>query len=237
MTFIRSVALVGALSMTMTTAACAFQLDGVKPKQAFTGLSADLVEAAITGNTSKMERLVKQGADVNAHDSEGNTPLVWALAAHNHAGLKKLLDLGANPNEKLKIGGTVIWVAAGDEDIEALKILLDAGGDPNVVAECSTVLMQSLDHPDIVRIDLLLARGADINKSACNTSAPRNAAALGRFDIVLYLLEKGYRDNLDQLAISTNNRFVKKDSQAYQDKQKVIELLGRLGAKIPPPKQ
>ena len=58
--------------------------------------SPDLWEAARSGNTAQVERLIDQGAPVNAPDKMGKTALMLAAMNGQTATAQKLLALGAN---------------------------------------------------------------------------------------------------------------------------------------------
>ena len=60
-------------------------------------LDVALREAARTGNTPQLERLVAQGAPVNAPDEAGRTALMLAVMNNHTATVQRLLALGANP--------------------------------------------------------------------------------------------------------------------------------------------
>lgn len=219
------------------TSACAFKLAGLTPTEAFPGIHGLLVQAAVDGDAAAMERLVEQGADPNYHNSRGGTPLAWVTGAKNHRGLEKLLELGADPNAPV-FNSTMVLEIAGGNDFEMLRIILEHGGDPNKAVGCDMPLGMVVDLDDATqRIDLLLAHGANINGLACGSGAPTRAAVIARFNLVLYMLAKGYNANLDELAGSVNRRLVPKDSHFYQEKMQVLEILRQRGAKIPPPAQ
>ncbi|RYF43218.1 MAG: ankyrin repeat domain-containing protein, partial [Comamonadaceae bacterium] len=54
-------------------------------------------EAARTGRLPELERLLQQGADLNAPDDAGRTALVLAVIHGHSAMVQRLLALGANP--------------------------------------------------------------------------------------------------------------------------------------------
>ena len=72
--------------LSTVRAAYGVEFGGKSPAEAFTGISGQLVEAAVDGNVQKMEQLIGEGADPNSKDKDGNTALLWVLAAHNTRG-------------------------------------------------------------------------------------------------------------------------------------------------------
>ena len=60
-------------------------------------LEQALQEAARTGNTAQLERLLQQGALVNAPDEAGRTPLMLAVMNGQTDMVRRLLALGASP--------------------------------------------------------------------------------------------------------------------------------------------
>ena len=76
---------------------------------------------------SNFEKLIKNGADVNIQDEDGNTPLHYANTTEQ---MKLLLDAGANINQQNnQCGGTPLHWA---NTFEQLKFLIDSGADPNI---------------------------------------------------------------------------------------------------------
>ena len=87
-----------------------------------------LVKAACDGDLTKVDGLVKQGANVNATGERDVTPLTWGLVCKSKAGVEELLKLGANPNFKMEKGDSATWLAAGSDDPEWLPLMLAHGG-------------------------------------------------------------------------------------------------------------
>src|SRR5258708_36982430 len=61
-----------------------------------------LIKAANKGEIAEMDSLVRQGADPNSVGTEGQTPLVGALARDTKTGIQKFLELGRDPNKKMR---------------------------------------------------------------------------------------------------------------------------------------
>jgi ankyrin repeat protein len=108
--------------------------------------------------------LLRAGADANAANDLGATPL-W-LAAQNGSAVmtRRLLQAGANPNKALLAGETPLMVAARAGSAEVVDLLAAKGANVNAHAtRGQTALMWAVaqKHPAVVKV--LIARGADIH--------------------------------------------------------------------------
>lgn len=73
--------------------------------------------------------------DINAQDSNGNTPLILAIFFKNYAAFKVLLEMKADVNIPDFQGITALHYAVSGGDIRYVCALLEAGANPNVVHE------------------------------------------------------------------------------------------------------
>jgi hypothetical protein len=160
-----------------------------------TEIPKTLHEAALKGNVGAVESLLKAGADPNAYDQAGLTPLHWAVHGENKGGGKRtedymailtaLLGRGANPNEMAKsssyhpppieLPSTALVLAAKGCADRIVAMLLKAGADPNL-ARWGTPLQEASGAgcPETVR--LLIESGAEINQqSSAGTALVRLA--------------------------------------------------------------
>jgi ankyrin repeat protein len=85
--------------------------------------------AAIRGDAMIVRMLLAKGADVNAKDATGSTPLFWALRSDydSHEVVDVLLKAGADPNAKDLAGESALDLARRRGMTRSVKILRAAG--------------------------------------------------------------------------------------------------------------
>ena len=88
----------------------------------------------------EVNKLIAAGANINAKNNDGWTPLANAVGCSSTDITKKLIDSGADVNAKDNKGGTVLLHAVTSVGINGLspdnvKLILEAGGDVNVTFE------------------------------------------------------------------------------------------------------
>jgi ankyrin repeat protein len=108
-------------------------------------------------------RLIRNGANVNAANDLGATPL-WAACQNGSAAMTRLLlDAGANPKTALLSGETPLMTAARSGQAEVVRLLLAKDAAVNARATRSqTALMWAVAQRQHEVVRLLLAHGADV---------------------------------------------------------------------------
>lgn len=78
-----------------------------------------------------MQFLIAKGANVNARDGKGVTPLVSAVNANFAEGVELLVAKGARVDESNNSGETPLITAVHNRNIAIMRLLLKAGADPD----------------------------------------------------------------------------------------------------------
>lgn len=148
---------------------------------------------------AKVRLLVTRGANVNAKQADGRTPLYQAASLGNGTStVRFLLDKGADPNVANAGGQTPLMAAASRGNVEVLSILLAKSVNVNTRSgNGATALMgaASSGKPEAVR--LLLGAGADPNiLTKRKDSALSDAATAGVEESVKLLLDRGAKINI-----------------------------------------
>lgn len=124
-----------------------------------------------SGHLYRSEYLVKTllnlGADIEATDRNGTTPLMYAVDAAPFPVIQTLLEHGANVNAQnldgysplMWVAGTTVWPEHGNTKL--IQILLDKGANPNLQRKDGrTALMDAASENHLEIVKLLLDRGA-----------------------------------------------------------------------------
>ncbi len=150
-------------------------------------------EAKDGSPVKEAELLLAHGADVNARDPDGRTPLYKAAAADNKELTTLLLAHGADVNARDDSGSTPLHRALYKDESE---LLLSHGADVNARDNKGQTPLHNAasDDPkdfkgkgvlelatewDLARIEVLLAHGADVNATDNDGRTPLSYAKIG----------------------------------------------------------
>ncbi len=141
-----------------------------------------LHQASAQGNLTMAEFLLRLGADPNARDGGGHTPLYCLAngygASDGGAVVRVLTRSGANVNANDGVKHcTALHMAARRGNLEIAGALLDCGADIDA-RDClgDTPLRRSVNCGKIQVASLLLAKGADLHSTGSKGLTPLLAA-------------------------------------------------------------
>lgn len=127
--------------------------------------------------------LLQHGANPNARNAEGKTPLFvavgrWELGGHRQWGIVKiLLESGADPNIAATCGFTPLAMSAHNKKI--FELLVDHGAVPS--RDHPMELFKALSSFDEEMVLALLNMGLDVNNTTLSSAQPHwHAHRLGR---------------------------------------------------------
>jgi ankyrin repeat protein len=139
--------------------------------------------------------LLDSGADAKKADSEGATPLHYAVDYAQDL-VRMLIDAGADVNQENNDKVTPLYLAAKNNP-SIIPVLLDAGADVNYEAnEGFTPLDVAVEEGKLDLVKLLIAAGADVNHETNEGFTPLYVAVeKGQVDLVKILMAAGANVN------------------------------------------
>ena len=143
---------------------------------------SDFIKLCQKGSLQQIIDAIKNGANVNAKNNDGITPLMMAIDNSNSSKVvTALIKAGADVNAKEdKYGLTPLIMVMTKEDInlEAVITLIKAGADVNVKNENGfTLLMSAACSPNPEVITAFIKAGAEVNAKDENGFTPLMMAA------------------------------------------------------------
>ncbi|WP_169787519.1 ankyrin repeat domain-containing protein [Peribacillus butanolivorans] len=129
------------------------------------GVNEQLIQAAERKETETIRRLIEEGADINAQDSEGRTATMIATYNNNVETAKILITAGADVNIQDDMKNNPFLYAGAEGYLEILKLTINAGTDPTITNRYGgTALIPASEHGYVNVIkELLTNTDIDIN--------------------------------------------------------------------------
>ena len=148
--------------------------------------------AAQYGHMPHLQFLIENGANLNARERRGFTPLMLAIAHRQTAPVRLLLEAGADPNIADNNGATPLYRAMEGGMDEAVRLLAEKGANSGARnANGLTPLMRAVLNGQIALIQALLDGGVNPNISDKDGITPLYRAVERRLDEVARTLAKG----------------------------------------------
>lgn len=172
---------------------------------------ASLLEAVLLGNRSAVENFIALGADVNATEEDGTTPLMRAVHGRYTDIAKRLIGSGANVAARNRYGVTALYLAARGGDAAITRELLVAGIDANTSlpgGESALMTAARSGHTDVVGVLL----------TGSNTLASlADLAGSGAIERSSYAAESAGYGDTEGRAVQRNRADVNAREQRYGD--------------------
>ncbi|MEW6357124.1 MAG: ankyrin repeat domain-containing protein [Planctomycetota bacterium] len=138
-------------------------------------------------NTKALEFLIARGANVNAKNVSGFTPLFYCETVFSASVLlKNGVHVDARANKANGMITALFWM----QNPDVAQLLISSGANVNMVSMWGdTPLCYATQRSDLRLVKVLIANGADVN---ANGGAPLREAALdGDVQFVAFLISKG----------------------------------------------
>gem|GEM_PF-1043944 len=151
-----------------------------------------LQEACEKGDLELLEQALRQGADLEARDYAGYTPLAQAARYGKVEVMKALLKRGADIKAWDREGTSVLFRACFHNQTAAALFLLEKGLSPNWGKPGNTLCLATAAYwGDLRLVKALVEHGAEINDNSGRATALMEAINKNYTGIVLYLLSAG----------------------------------------------
>ncbi len=154
-------------------------------------LNQKLLLASKDGSEKEVSALLRLGADVDARDDNGLTPLIFASFWGNESIARLLIDQGADLEAKSNYGGTALVKASEAGQIGIVSLLLTKGANIEAQDEQgNTPLLGALRTNETETAKLLLKSGARVRVRNVCGKTPIDYAQIYRNQELMYLLNK-----------------------------------------------
>ena len=147
---------------------------------------------ATSGNIQVVTQHLNAGVDVNAQNTDGETPLLEATYGGHKNIVELLISKGADVNMKDDLGFTPVLWAAREGHKEIVELLISKGANLNArgrIIGATTLHYAAVNgHKEIVKI--LIKNAADFNSKDMAGQTPLNFAIDEGMDEIAALLRK-----------------------------------------------
>jgi len=132
------------------------------PQQPARAQDLALTAAAERGDSAAVQKLLREGASIDARDARGRTALLAATQADRIEAARLLIAAGADVNAKDAIADSPFLYAGAEGRNEILKMTLAAGADLKSTNRYGgTALIPAAHHGHVETVKILLATAID----------------------------------------------------------------------------
>jgi len=158
-----------------------------------------LQQAAVDCDVEQIKLHIAKGANLNAPDQFGYTPLMRVIQRPSVEAAKVIIESGkADVNAKDRTGRTALTVSASNGNKEIVELLLASGADVKGKDNNDwTALHGAVQVGQIEVVEMLVKKGADVNATARTGQTPYTMAlqgAAGRPEIAELLKQNGGKE-------------------------------------------
>lgn len=128
-------------------------------------IGQELIAAAERGDLPAVERLIAEGADLNARDGRGRTAALAATHARQTEVVRALAEAGADLNLRDQRQDNVLLYAGAGGLLEIVRVALAAGADTRITNRFGgTALIPAAERGHIAVVETLLTESdVDVN--------------------------------------------------------------------------
>jgi ankyrin repeat protein len=236
-------------------------LEAKNDSESFLALGTPLCSAAANGKVSMVELLIKSGANVNAFDGNGNTPLHQAshsskdsddgstrilnafgveLPDQNSEVAKLLVENGANKNKKNLKGHTPLDKALARKDFIVFNYLKSKGAKSSNQLNYApsqkdiTIFLNAINDGNLNLVNKYLEFGmdADVNNSKTGSTGLHIASWVGLSSITHLKITKGLINFGADVNLKDKQGWSALSYSAYQGNIEITKLLINNGANL-----
>ncbi len=176
-------------------------IEGIRTQRQSFRFDADLRDGAQSGDVEQIAAALRAGADIDAVDENGATPLGWAASKGHTEAVRALIRAGADVHAQAAGGQTPLTVAVAQGHDAILGLLIAAGADVNeritgdrapAHLQGATPLFLATNYDRIGMVEELIRLGADVNVRNQGGATPLfSAAERGNVALVRSLIQAG----------------------------------------------
>lgn len=184
--------------------------------------------SCLEGHTDLLVRILDFGADIEATDAAGKTPLHVAVANGSEDATRMLLQYQANIEAMTPDHGTPLHIASLQDLPRIVQLLLDAGAQIEARVDHYTPLHIASQHGSTAAAAVLILNGAQLDAGGKHHWTPLHVACgYGQYNVAHLLLDSGADVNARDHAFWTPLH-----QGSRRDHVEIIALLLGYGAEI-----